>query len=227
MSDTAEQQPLLPTSSFSPAPPRGHRSSRLAEWRESIAWVLESPRLHQFILTLIAIDVACVVVDLGYSFLAEGCSPPEGPESPPWLEVLATISLVINTFFLLEIPLALWCFGIRFFLPLSSVPHSSLHLFDAIIIITTVVLEFVLKGKERELVGLLITLRMWRIVKLVGGIAVGAGEVEEEVLKELEETKRRLEDTTAALAKAREENRKLRARVLYLETGGSEGASEL
>jgi hypothetical protein len=51
---------------------------------------------------------------------------------------------------------------------------------------------------------------------------VGAGEVEEEVLKELEETKRQLEGTTAALAKAREENRKLRSRVVLLETGGSE-----
>lgn len=59
------------------------------------------------------------------------------------------------------------------------------------------------------------------------GVVVGAGEVEEEVLKELEETKRRLEGTTAALAKAREENRKLRARVLWLETGGSEGVSDL
>ncbi|KIM55885.1 hypothetical protein SCLCIDRAFT_1220869 [Scleroderma citrinum Foug A] len=225
MSDTAEQQPLLPISDASPS--RSQRSSGLTAWRESIAQVLESPLFHQFILTLIVIDVACVVADVGYSFLAEGCSPVEGPESPPWLEVLANISLAINTVFLLEIPLALWCFGIHYFLPLSDTPHSSLHLFDAIIIIATIVLEFALKGKERELVGLLITLRMWRIVKLVGGIAVGAGEVEEEVLKELEETKRKLEGTTAALAKAREENRKLRARVLWLETGGSEGASDL
>ena len=56
------------------------------------------------------------------------------------------------------------------------------------------------------------------------GIAVGAGEVEEQVLEELEETKRQLEGSTAALAKAREENRKLRARVVWLETGGSEGS---
>lgn len=68
---------------------------------------------------------------------------------------------------------------------------------------------------------------MSTLMTLQLGIAVGAGEVEEEVLKELEETKRKLEGTTAALAKAREENRKLRARVLWLETGGSEGASDL
>lgn len=56
------------------------------------------------------------------------------------------------------------------------------------------------------------------------GIAIGAGEVEEQVLEELEQTKRQLEGSTAALAKAREENRKLRARVVWLETGGSEGS---
>ena len=56
------------------------------------------------------------------------------------------------------------------------------------------------------------------------GIAVGAGEVEEQVLEELEQTKRQLEGSAAALAKAREENRKLRSRVVWLETGGSEGS---
>lgn len=103
-------------------------------------------------------------------------------------------------------------------------------------------LEFVLKGRERELIGLLVILRLWRLVKLVGGeasgslldiclltapeqgIAVGAGEVEEEMVEELEQTKRQLEGSVAALAKAREENRKLRARVVWLETGGSEGS---
>lgn len=47
------------------------------------------------------------------------------------------------------------------------------------------------------------------------------------MVKELEETKRKLEGTSVALAKAREENRKLRARVQWLETGGSEGAADL
>ena len=53
---------------------------------------------------------------------------------------------------------------------------------------------------------------------------MGAGEVEEQVYEELEETKRQLEGSVAALAKAREENRKLWARVVWLETGGSEGS---
>ncbi|KAH7923513.1 hypothetical protein BV22DRAFT_1092763 [Leucogyrophana mollusca] len=224
MSDQAEQQPLLAfpydTEGTTPEGPK----STVGAWREKTAGFLESTHLHTFVIALITIDAACVLADLGYSFLSDGCTSPEGPEAPAWLEVLANISLAITTFFLIEIPLTLWAFGPRFFIPFSGIPHAPLHLFDAFIIVTTFVLEFVLKGRERELAGLLIILRLWRLVKLVGGIAVGAGEVEEEVLKELEETKRQLEGTTAALSKARDENRKLRSRVVWLETGGSEGS---
>ncbi|KAG8217819.1 hypothetical protein J3R82DRAFT_5984 [Butyriboletus roseoflavus] len=215
--DLAEQQPLLPIPYDNP------RNDASSSWRETVGGVLESRGLHTFVLTLIAIDAGCVITDIAYGFLVNGCAP-EGPEGPIWLEVLANISLAITTFFLVEIPLALWAFGIKFYLPLCGVPHAPLHLFDAIIVLTTFVLEFVLKGKERELAELLVILRLWRLVKLVGGIAIGAGEVEEQITEELEQTKRQLEGSTAALAKAREENRKLRARVVWLETGGSEGS---
>ena len=45
-----------------------------------------------------------------------------------------------------------------------------MHFFDAVVIITTFVLEVVLRGRERELAGLLIVLRLWRLVKLVQGM---------------------------------------------------------
>ena len=48
-------------------------------------------------------------------------------------------------------------------------PHSGLHFFDAAVIVTTLVLEFALRGKERELAELLIVLRLWRLVKVVEG----------------------------------------------------------
>ncbi|KIK98842.1 hypothetical protein PAXRUDRAFT_823394 [Paxillus rubicundulus Ve08.2h10] len=224
MSDSAEQQPLLLIPYDAEGALEGRPEGTLHTWQENTACFLESSRLHTFVITLIAIDAGCVLADLGYSFLSDGCVIPEGPEAPLWLEIVANISLAITTFFLVEIPLSLWSFGLRFYLPYSGVLHAPLHLFDALIVITTFVLEFVLRGKERELAGLLVILRLWRLVKLVGGIAVGAGEVEEEIFKELEETRRQLEGTTTALAKAREENRKLRSRVVWLETGGSEGS---
>jgi hypothetical protein len=109
-----------------------------------------------------------VLADLSYTFLAPGCTP-EGPEAPQWLEILAHISLVITAFFLIEIPLTLFAFGVEFYNPFGNVTHAKLHLFDAFIILTTFVLEVVLKGRERELAGLLIVLRLWRLIKLVGG----------------------------------------------------------
>lgn len=113
-------------------------------------------------------DAACVLADLGYTVLSTGCTP-EGPESPLWLQVLSHISLAITTFFLVEIPLSVWAFGAQYYNPFGQVLHAKLHLFDALIILTTFVLEVVLRGRERELAGLLIILRLWRLVKLVGG----------------------------------------------------------
>lgn len=45
------------------------------------------------------------------------------------------------------------------------------------------------------------------------GVAVGAGELEDETIKELAEIKRELETTKSALSKAETENQKLRARL--------------
>jgi len=91
-------------------------------------------------------------------------------DSPAWLEVLSHISLVITTLFLVEIPMSIWALGLGYMNPFGPVPHSTIHAFDAIIIITTFTLEIILRGKERELAGLLVILRLWRLVKLVGGM---------------------------------------------------------
>ncbi|THH20351.1 hypothetical protein EW146_g960 [Bondarzewia mesenterica] len=190
--------------------------------RSRLGEVLESSTTHKIVITLIVIDAACVLADLSYTLLSSGCTPPSGPESPAWLEVLSDISISITTLFLVEIPLALWAFGLQYYNPLGSVTHASLHLFDVSIIVTTFVLEVVLRGKERELASLLIVLRLWRLVKLVGGVAVGAGEIEDDTLKELDETKQKLELAQSALAQAKEENQKLRVRITVVESGSSD-----
>lgn len=82
----------------------------------------------------------------------------------------------------------MWAFGLRYYNPLSKdVPHSGniprgsidittetfeppgFHLFDAFVIITSFIMDVALRGRERELAGLLVLLRLWRLVKLVGG----------------------------------------------------------
>ncbi|KAK0210650.1 hypothetical protein DFS33DRAFT_1466597 [Desarmillaria ectypa] len=200
-----EQQPLLQTE---------QDEGTLDSWRRKLGEILEAQLFHKVVIALITIDATCVLVDLGYTLLSANCTP-TGPEGPQWLEVLAHISLVITTFFLVEIPLALWAFGLQYYNPLGQVTHALLHLFDATIIITTFVLEFTLKGKERELGALLIVLRLWRLVKLVGGITVGAGEISEENDHALLDTRRQLESLKSELEIVSRENQELRARLRW------------
>jgi hypothetical protein len=132
------------------------------------------------------------LIEVGYNFLRPpACQQPEPSpelEQPTWLEVLLYISIGITSLFLVEIPLTLWAFGLRYYNPLAKdFPHSGnmargsidtstetielpgFHLFDAFVIITSFILDVALRGRERELAGLLILLRLWRLVKLVGG----------------------------------------------------------
>jgi len=181
--------------------------------REWLGEKLESKHFHKAVILFIAIDASCVLADLVYTFLAEPCSSPAGggeEGQPAWLEVLAHISLAITTFFLIEIPLATYAFGLEYYRPLGPVPHASLHLFDAVVIVTTFVLEVILRGREQELVGLLVLLRLWRLVKLVGGIAVGAGEIDEELAKQLAEVKQELLEKSDLVVKLQVENDALR-----------------
>ncbi|KAN0133804.1 hypothetical protein V8E53_008528 [Lactarius tabidus] len=221
MSRSSEQDPLLP-SSYSQEEQDQYQADSAKDsattWRERVAEALESSTIHKLVITLIVIDAGCVLADLAFTLLSSDCEASGSPEAPAWLEVLSLISTVITTLFLIEIPLTLWSLGPEFYKPQGPVPHASLHLFDAIIILTTFVLEVVLKGKERELAGLLIILRLWRLLKLVGGVAVGAGEIQEDTLKELAQVKRELEKSRTALARTQEENQELRARVAGLES---------
>lgn len=123
------------------------------------------------LVTQITIDAICVLADLGYTFLSEDCRLQE--EEPLWLTALAFTSLAITSLFLIEIPLHIYTFGFKFYNPLAknekATVHSSLHFLDASVIIVTFILEVFLKGRERELAGLLILLRLWRLIKLVSG----------------------------------------------------------
>lgn len=108
------------------------------------------------------------MADLGYGFLTRQCD--SGYEDDPaWLTILGHISLVITAIFLAEISLALFAFGFGYYNPFGTVALAALHLLDAFVIITTFVLDVVLRGNEEKLAALLIILRFWRIVELMEG----------------------------------------------------------
>jgi len=221
----SEQDPLLPShnpndDARAQAEPEVEQS-RITVWKSKTAEALESPPLHYTVIALVVVDSACVLADLGYTVLSSDCEPPEGPDAPVWLNVLSYISLVITLLFVIELPVTLWALGPKFYNPFGEVLHGGLHLFDAVIILTTFVLEVILRGKERELASLLIILRLWRLVKLVGGIAVGAGDIQEESAKMLKDTRDELEEVTKTIEQLRTENTGLRERITWLESQDS------
>ncbi|KAI0636824.1 hypothetical protein C8Q77DRAFT_526463 [Trametes polyzona] len=220
----SEQEPLLQSTSAtrdegdSLEGQTDHRSkSTYQRCKIRTAEVLESTPLHYTVIALVLIDSACVLADLAYTFLSPDCTPIEGPDTPAWLNALAALSLAITTLFLVEVPVTIWALGVQYYNPAGPVVHAALHLFDALVILTTFVLEVVLRGRERELAALLVILRLWRLVKLVQGIAVSAGELDEHQAQELAETRQRLKDALNSLQIVHQENQELRARITSLE----------
>ncbi|KAH8833852.1 hypothetical protein DL96DRAFT_1578613 [Flagelloscypha sp. PMI_526] len=194
-----ERQPLL-----SSPPSSDPNGKELSTSQAKTAEVLESHTVHWTIISLTIIDTTLVLIDLIYTFLSPNCGS-ASPESPIWLEVFSWISTGITAVFLIEIPFTIYAFGLDYFNPWTR-SHAVFHILDALIIIATLILEVVLKGKEREVAGLLIVLRLWRIVKLVSGVALGASELSEAQTLELDRVKTELE-------KLKSENAELRRRT--------------
>jgi hypothetical protein len=209
-----ERQPLLPCQSTHQSDDK-ETQSRVVRWRKAVANLLETPSVHLTIISLIGIDAVCVLIDLGYAFLTNTCVPAD--EGPYFLEILEHISEAITWLFLIEIPLSVFAFTWRFYFPFGGVHHAGLHLFDALVIVTTFVLEIVLRGRERELAALLVVLRLWRLVKLVAGVAIGSAELEEETSRKLAETEDELKRVEDKLSAALRTNEELKRRLSHFE----------
>ncbi|CAG8788063.1 7031_t:CDS:1 [Dentiscutata erythropus] len=116
---------------------------------------------------------------------------PEIEQEEHWIfESLIIVAYIIDATFLLEILLNFITFGLAYF---TKEPHWLLHIFDAFLVITTFLLEIFLHGKQREVVGLLIIFRFWRLIKVVGTVAVGVGTYEEDKEKNLMNKNKQLE----------------------------------
>jgi len=187
---------------------------RRERWRIKTGEILETDRLHKLIIGLTLVDATIVITDLSYVFLNQTCDMRGDPELPLWLEILAHISLTITALFLIEIPLALWAFSWTYYWPLSyDYPHPGFHLLDAVVIIGSFAIEVGLKGKDRELASLFIIFRMWRIVKVVGGVAVGVNEYNETADKELRESRKEIEKLKNRITELEAENETLKDRA--------------
>ncbi|KAF9953592.1 hypothetical protein BGZ65_004583 [Modicella reniformis] len=160
--------------------------SNLARTRHAVGEIIESKRSHILILVLTIVDVLLVMAQIAATLLELDTKEVE------WLlELFAHASLVIVSFFLFEIILKLFAFGLRYFW--KSTLFGVLHLADAMIVVISFFLEIFLKGAEQELGSLLIIFRLWRVIKLTGTITIKTVEQSQELVNDLEARVKQLE----------------------------------
>ncbi|KAI9031699.1 hypothetical protein CLU79DRAFT_694099, partial [Phycomyces nitens] len=176
-------------------------------WRVRLGHLLESEALHWTILGLTLIDTVCVLIQILYTFFHECKVDVElklfESANHNWIlafELAEIITATITCMFVIECLLHLIAFGPRYYLP--GWTHWKLHVFDIAVVGSTFVLEVILRGKEREVAGLLIIFRLWRIVKVIDAVIKGVNYSNEERIDSLIEE---LDHSRAAYAALQQE----------------------
>ncbi|KAK4142063.1 uncharacterized protein C8A04DRAFT_38582 [Dichotomopilus funicola] len=198
------QQDHDPSPWSSPSPPE----SAHARLRQQARELLSTRAKHYFILTLVSLDVVAILVDLFATLLAcdlrKGGGQVDDPQEgvPGWVggtrEVLHPLALVFSCAFVGELGVTVWAFGWGYF-------RDWFHCFDAFVILVSFGVDVATRGIVEDIASIVIVLRLWRLVKIIEEVSVGAAEgmeeiearvVElerenEELRKEIEEGKRR------------------------------------
>ena len=124
---------------------------------------LHSHRFQMIIIGLVAIDFLIVLVQLLMDIqVIKGVH-----HDHLAIQILHYTSIVILGLFLIEIVVKLYAFGLDFF-------HHKLEVFDAIVVIVSFALDIAYSGNMDawDAIGLLVLLRLWRVVRIVNGIVL-------------------------------------------------------
>ncbi|XP_028411794.1 voltage-gated hydrogen channel 1-like [Dendronephthya gigantea] len=136
---------------------------RLLKDRNALRKKLHSHRFQMVIIGLVALDFLIVLVQLLMDIeVIRGVH-----HDHLAIEILHYTSIVILGLFLIEIVVKLYAFGLDFF-------HHKLEVFDAIVVIVSFSLDIAYSGNMDawDAVGLLVLLRLWRVVRIVNGIVL-------------------------------------------------------
>lgn len=222
-----------------PGPPSWW-GKQYAHVQTALAEGLESKPAHLAVIVLVVLDLLIVITELilsgfyptedswthaGARLPCAGCTPPSTPTGSPAPlllpaahtaeTALSWTSISILCVFVAEQFVRLAVFGPRYFC-------SWWHALDAAIVVTSLVLELVLKGIERETLSLLVVFRLWRLVRIMHAVSEGLELRHEEAL---EAHHAEMEALAAQLAAARAEVRQLQGRVAALEGASAAAAA--
>ncbi|CAD0016825.1 MAG: Endo-1,4-beta-xylanase [Aureobasidium pullulans] len=149
---------------------------------------------HYAILLLVCLDCSCIFGEFVIQILTcEGrVSESKGDVAQ---EAIGIVGLVFSCLFMLELMASIWAFGFQYF-------RSKFHCFDATVIVASFVIDVLLRGILEEVASLVVILRLWRVIKIMEELSVGAQE-QTEALRErielLEHEKSQMEIELSAL----------------------------
>ncbi|KAK3576545.1 hypothetical protein CHS0354_011221 [Potamilus streckersoni] len=150
-------------------------------FRERLNFILHSHKFQIIVICIVIID--CLLVVAGLLFDLEIIKTSEHSEVP---HILHYGSIGILGLFILELFARVYAIRLEFF-------RHKVEIFDAIVIIVSFILDLVFinaKGPESG-VGLLIVLRLWRVIRILNGIVMSVKKEADDKLNK--ERKRRKE----------------------------------
>lgn len=166
----------------------GRAKCSLRAFRHDLVSTIESRWIQYFVAVLLIFDILLTIVELlilANTFGGIYCSEEGEIEHEEWIHAVEDafflISLGILGCFLIELGLLIIGMGWRFF-------THPFYVIDVIVVVTSFVLEIVLRKEE---VALLLILRLWRVLRVFHAIG-------EEVHESKKRTKSRLESKSDA-----------------------------
>ncbi|KAI8909372.1 hypothetical protein DFJ77DRAFT_472270 [Powellomyces hirtus] len=182
---------------------RRHDDGPIQRTRHRAAEILDMHRVHIAIIALVLVDLALVITEIILSFLEQQSNCNKDPTLPNehaheealWIVILNRLSIAILCLFCFEHSLRMFALGLGDYL------RNPLHAFDAAVVVGSLVLELVLKGPAQEIVGLLIVLRCWRIVRVIDGVATAIKAEKEAEIHRIKRENQRLKNEISELRK--------------------------
>jgi len=173
----APEQPFRVFPLMTQPEPPAHDPTSKTQWRIKAHHVLESRWTHMFILGLVLADLGMVLAEIflelfsfqscrDHTFEEGGEHWEESERTERATSALRIASLCILGVFCAEIVAKLLVLGPKYY------TRHYVHLFDALVIISSFVVTLVLHGPLEEVVALFVMLRLWRIVRVIDSVAV-------------------------------------------------------